>query len=110
MPNKQTHIISSIVVIIVACTIFGFNILTDYLLHSLLFIVGSVFPDIIEPAYSYKHRQFFHSRDLFKILCYSILPLFMFGFFFNELFYIFAFVAGYILHLLMDSKTTMGLP
>lgn len=88
--------------------------------------IGSALPDIVEPAYHYTHRSVFHSR---KVLNYSEIGFFitaLFGFLMgviylfsnsNPFYYLFSysyliscFFLGYMVHLMADSTTKMGLP
>lgn len=93
-----------------------YNILSDPIWLSCLFIagllvlVGSVFPDKLEPARHWTHRAKWHSSRLlvrFSILCFitmiisAVLP---------EVLPVSAFLFGYVIHLMMDSQTKMGLP
>lgn len=79
----------------------------------LLFLLGSLFPDIDEsksflgryvPLLSriFKHRGFFHS--VFSLLIFS----FLFSIIFNRFLVGVAFAAGFLLHLLQDILTKKG--
>lgn len=77
---------------------------------------GSAIPDVIEPAYDYTHRGYFHGTALLTIsaICFVITGLIGFLTIINGLFYysylISGFFLGYASHLLADSTTKMGLP
>ncbi|PKL69952.1 MAG: hypothetical protein CVV30_00835 [Methanomicrobiales archaeon HGW-Methanomicrobiales-1] len=79
-------------------------------------VIGSIIPDFIEPATSYRHRGFFHSfGTLVVIFClFGLTALIALGIaFFSEFsaFYLAScFFLGYLFHLLADSITPMGLP
>ncbi len=79
-------------------------------------VAGSVIPDIIEPATSWRHRSLFHSfRALFTIIILFIatgLLALVTAFFsdFSAFFLLSCFFLGYVFHLLADSVTPMGLP
>ncbi len=110
MPNRETHIIASVVVVFLAGIIAGAGFIFNHFPHAIIFIVGSVFPDIIEPARSYTHRKFFHSRLVMKIMAAGSALTFILGMIKPEFHLLTAGAAGYVLHLLMDSTTEMGLP
>jgi membrane-bound metal-dependent hydrolase YbcI (DUF457 family) len=79
-------------------------------------VIGSIIPDVIEPATSYRHRGLFHSFSALLVI------FFLFGStalialvisFFSEFsaFYLWScFFLGYLFHLLADAITPMGLP
>jgi membrane-bound metal-dependent hydrolase YbcI (DUF457 family) len=79
-------------------------------------VIGSIIPDIIEPASSFRHRGLFHSvRALFVmiILFGSTTLIALTIAFFSEFsaFYLAScFFLGYMFHLLADAITPMGLP
>jgi hypothetical protein len=88
--------------------------------------IGSVIPDLIEPAFHCKHRKFFHSKAFLRYIgtFFLITTLFglLTGFYYlysnSTLFYylfsysylISCFSLGYTVHLIADSTTKMGLP
>jgi len=108
--NKEQHFTVAIVLLI--AIYFGLNWLNllNYFFYAGVLIIGSVLPDIIEPAKHYTHRNYFHSKRFLKILYYSLIPTLLIGIFFNWILYIFFLVVGYISHLWLDSTTKMGLP
>jgi len=77
---------------------------------------GSLFPDILEPATSGKHRRICHSRRALKLVVvmflFTAIPAFFAqgipGFLF--VFSASCFFLGYAAHLLADSVTRAGLP
>ena len=79
-------------------------------------VIGSVTPDIIEPATSGRHRRVFHSyRALFAVIILFIasgLLALAITFFldFSAFFLLSCFFLGYVFHLLADSVTPAGLP
>ena len=79
-------------------------------------VAGSLVPDILEPATSYRHRRLFHSvRALFVVsilFAASALVALGIAFFsdFSAFYIVSCFFLGYMFHLLADSVTPMGLP
>jgi inner membrane protein len=108
--NKNEHYTVAFIVLIVIYFLLDYINLIKFFGYAVTLIVGSVAPDILEPAKHYTHRKFFHSSTTLKYLTYSLIPLLIFSLIINNIFYIFFFVTGYIIHLLMDSTTKMGLP
>ena len=108
MPDKFTHIFIGVVGAVAISLILKADI-------GIVFIsalIGSVIPDILDPPIDYKHRKYFHSK---RVLSY----LLHFWFFFllitiiTDLWLVDVVLygtTGYILHLLLDSTTPMGLP
>ncbi len=78
--------------------------------------VGSITPDILEPATSWKHRGKCHSKRALKYILEISIVAVILGYVFIiladlSIFYIVSgFFLGYSLHLLADSTTPMGLP
>ncbi len=109
--RKDEHIGLTILLAIPITTLFYFIGLIEYLYFILPMFLTTMLPDILEPATNYKHRGFFHSKTTLKFLSvYCLAPLFILGFAFNFLFYLFFGIIGYISHLLGDWTTPMGLP
>lgn len=108
--NTQQHFGFALILVIISYFVLDFLNLTNYLRYTITLFIGAVIPDWIEPALDYKHRKYFHSRRMLKNLCFLLIPSFILGSFFSWFFYLFSFVVGYISHLLLDSRTTMGLP
>jgi membrane-bound metal-dependent hydrolase YbcI (DUF457 family) len=79
-------------------------------------VIGSVIPDFIEPATSWRHRSLFHSfQALFAVIILFIatgLLALVIAFFsdFSAFFLLSCFFLGYVFHLLADSITPAGLP
>lgn len=77
---------------------------------------GSVIPDIIEPAYHWQHRSFFHGTTILQLCTtlFIITGLITFLAIINGAFYysylISGFFLGYASHLIADSTTKMGIP
>ena len=83
----------------------------DYIYYLVPMVLVSSLPDVIEPAKHYTHRKFFHSKRVLVFLSKYVLPsFFILGIFWRDSFYLFFGVLGYIVHLLADSTTKMGLP
>jgi hypothetical protein len=78
--------------------------------------LGSVMPDVIEPAYNWQHRSIFHSSGVLQlsIIIFVITGLLGFLTIINGYFYysylLSGFFLGYAAHLLADSTTKMGIP
>jgi len=79
-------------------------------------VIGSVIPDKIEPATSFRHRGLFHSMGALRtaglLFGVSALTAVIIAFFspFPAFYIISCFFLGYFFHLLADSITPMGLP
>jgi hypothetical protein len=117
MASRHTHVIVSLIFILFIWFIAGSRFLSvftgwTFLYSWFLFFIGSLAPDYIEPAYNFKHRSFFHSWKLLKIISISAVVMFIIWLIFKlpPFLYVFAFLLGYIGHLLLDSTTKMGLP
>lgn len=72
--------------------------------------VGSVIPDIIEPAKDYKHRKKFHSWTYLKWVAISVPFFILVGIALPFFWFLAGLAIGYCGHLLADSTTKMGLP
>lgn len=113
MPNRSGHHFISLIVVLIASFIFGISFFEEYPIHVIFFFIGGIAPDLMEPALSYKHRRFFHSKLFLVIL--SAIVIFIIYLLFNnsteELIILAgAFILGIIVHLLADATTKMGLP
>jgi hypothetical protein len=122
--NRQAHLVIGIALFLVYFYAAGlFHSTAGVLTTGALFIsgivavsVGSLFPDLIEPATSARHRGFFHSRRVLKIVCVFFLlmafpVLFIHGISRSSLIFgISCSFLGYAAHLLADSVTRAGLP
>ena len=79
-------------------------------------VAGSVFPDLLEPATSSRHRGLFHSRRILWLtgilfLVAAVSSIRQAGIPFSaEAFPVSCFLLGYVSHLLSDSLTRAGLP
>jgi hypothetical protein len=112
MPGRNTHFsIALILLIVIYFTLdyFNFN-LSNYSLNAVALLIGSVIPDIIEPAEHYTHRKYYHSKRFLKILYFSLPISLLLGIILNPILCVFFFVLGYISHLWLDSTTKMSLP
>jgi len=82
----------------------------------IMVVIGSLLPDVLEPATSYHHRRLFHSQRAFKTSVFLFGSTVLFAVvtaLFSEFsaFYLAScFFLGYTFHLLADSVTPMGLP
>lgn len=72
-------------------------------------LVTYMLPDLLEPAKDYTHRRFFHSKCLLKILLAALLPVILLGLVWSAWLWLAGAMLGYIVHLLVDSVTKMGL-
>jgi membrane-bound metal-dependent hydrolase YbcI (DUF457 family) len=78
--------------------------------------VGSITPDILEPATSWKHRGHCHSKRALKYVFIIGAITALLGYisiistYFPIIYVISGFFLGYLFHLLADSITPMGLP
>jgi hypothetical protein len=117
MPRRQTHASIGLIIPISIYLLLGTKIFNStFLISSALFVLGNLAPDILEPSRYFTHRDFFHSWKLLKILSISIVitvSLWIISWLiFKTQFFLFilSFILGYIIHLLMDSTTKLGLP
>jgi len=111
MPNRDAHIgIAILLALIISFILYKLNLI-DFIYYLFPMYITSILPDILEPATDYRHRKFFHSKRVLKFLYKYVLGItFLLALIFNFFFYIFFGTLGYILHLLLDSTTPMGLP
>ena len=122
MPRRLIHIIGGFVLAlpITGVSYWGFSEDFGYLQLALILSIsaltafsGAILPDIIERPTNPDHRKFFHSWFMLSIffilsfvMCFVIIPLYNTQVF---VYPIFAFLLGYLSHLLLDSTTTRGL-
>lgn len=115
MSNGSTHVLAgSLAGLTVALTDPKSNTPTDVLLATTVGAMSGKFPDMLEPATSPHHRQFFHSMVTFAAVGYGtkriydwqpepqaqkLLRLLLL-----------AAGVGYLSHLILDSMTPMSLP
>jgi membrane-bound metal-dependent hydrolase YbcI (DUF457 family) len=111
MPNKEVHSGSVIIPIILYGFIFSFDFIEKNFIYFLFIFLGTLTPDFLEPAYHYTHRRFFHSIQFLKILFFFLIFGVTIGLIADKIFFLIpSFALGYIVHLLLDSFTPMGLP
>jgi len=113
MPSRQTHASIVLSIPLLVWLIVGSKVLNlTFLISSILFVLGNLAPDYIEPSYHFTHRSFYHSQKLLKILAIFTAIAAVIWMIFKSRFFLFivSFPTGYIIHLLMDSTTKMGLP
>lgn len=109
--NRDAHIGIAILLAILFSFILVKLGLENFMYYLFPMYFTSILPDVLEPATDYTHRQFFHSKRVLKFLLnYALTITFIFALIFHWGFYIFFGIVGYILHLLLDSTTSMGLP
>ena len=73
-------------------------------------IIGSILPDMIEPPDHYTHRGFFHSVSMMRFLLVALIVSFLIAFYETWVWSVFYVIVGYVMHLLADGTTPMGLP
>ena len=117
MPRKEIHILIPFIFILFIWFIAREKFLSlftgwTFLLAWFFLFIGSLAPDYVEPAYNFRHRSFFHSWKLLKIISISAVIVAVLWLIFKSpvLLYIGSFLLGYIIHLLLDSMTEMSLP
>ena len=108
--NSEEHYILAFILVVASYFVLNYFNLLNYFGYSVALLIGSILPDIIEPAKHYTHRNYFHSKRFLKINYYLLLPTLLIGFFINWIFYLFFLIIGYTSHLWLDSTTKMGLP
>ncbi|MHA1198750.1 MAG: metal-dependent hydrolase [Candidatus Heimdallarchaeaceae archaeon] len=122
MPRRLTHIVGGLILSLplVGVSYWGFSEDFDYLqlilvlsLSVVCAFVGSILPDLIERPTSPNHRKFFHSWFMLSVffiasfvMCFVLVPLYDTKVF---VYLIFAFLLGYLSHLLLDATTKKGL-
>jgi membrane-bound metal-dependent hydrolase YbcI (DUF457 family) len=117
--NKQEHVLIGLIIFLAFSWLFYFlvKIPSDVIIYGLIgAILGSIIPDILEPATNWMHRGLGHSKRALKLTgrIFAITALLGLLSFFISLFFIFYIVAsfflGYVAHLLADATTAVGLP
>ena len=122
--NRKAHLIIGIALFLMYFYVAGlFHSTAGVLTTGALFVsgivavsVGSLFPDLLEPATSSRHRGFFHSRralDIVGVLFLLSAVVILFAPGAARLSLVFGtscFFLGYAAHLLADSVTRAGLP
>jgi membrane-bound metal-dependent hydrolase YbcI (DUF457 family) len=117
--NREQHLLSGIIIFAVFTWIFTF--LVTIPVNTIIYggigaAIGSIIPDILEPATDWTHRGVCHSKRALKFTgkifaITAILGLLSFFIAMFSIFYILAsFFLGYVAHLIADSTTTVGLP
>jgi len=118
MPRRQEH---AFVSLLIPLAIFFFASAKiayslQFIISSILCVFGGLAPDILDPMRIYPyytHRAFFHSQRVLLVVGVIFAVVFIFWYFFIKsdiLLYFGSFIFGYILHLLLDARTKMGLP
>jgi len=117
--NREQHVFIGIVIFAVFTLPFYYlaKIPANIVLYGGIgAVIGSIIPDILEPATSWMHRGVGHSKRALKLTgkIFAIAALLGILSFFNSMFFIFYIIAsfflGYVAHLLADSTTAVGLP
>lgn len=127
--NRKSHIIFSLITALLGLllmeiiankkapdiklfgSIFTSYNLFDYLLMILFTIFGALIPDILDPAYTPRHRGIAHSKMILLLfLVFFIITLsYLMNTFNRGIWSLYFFLLGYISHLLLDSLTPAGL-
>ncbi len=87
-----------------------------WLFGIVLAALGSVFPDVLEPAYTSNHRGIFHSRGILRLVSvvFIVTALLTAGMYplgdLSLAYFVSCFLLGYVFHLLADATTPRGLP
>ncbi|MCX6741836.1 MAG: metal-dependent hydrolase [Candidatus Pacearchaeota archaeon] len=116
MPNKQEHLGVALVLAVVMFFLLIWLKLSNAIGGTLMIFFGAILPDIFEPAIenkerkAWEHRRHFHSKRALKISAIVCIVSFALGFLSSFFFWISFLAVGYVLHLLMDSGTKIGLP
>jgi len=84
--NREEHFTLGFVLLFVSYFVLKYFNLFHLFGYAGFLLIGSVLPDVIEPAKHYTHRNFFHSKRFLKILAYSLLASFVIGFLINPVF------------------------
>ena len=95
--NLKSHVMTAVLLAIATAY---------YLQYERIFlfgiVIGSMLPDIIEPATSRFHRKFWHSRRIMNALLLLIIVSFLASLESESFFWLFFMLIGYELHLLGD--------
>lgn len=111
--NRDGHIFTAVVTSIILIVVYVFLLKKDLfglIIYLWPIFIGVIFPDLIEPAIDYTHRQYFHSKRVLKICSIVLIISLPIGFLYSGIWYLTSFTLGYIVHLFGDSITPMGLP
>jgi membrane-bound metal-dependent hydrolase YbcI (DUF457 family) len=117
--NRQVHLVIGIAAFLVyfyAMGLFHISAGALFVFGIVAVSAGSLFPDIVEPATSARHRGIFHSRlalKLAEVLFLIMAVMVLLATALPRLPVVFAascFFLGYAAHLLADSMTRAGLP
>lgn len=117
--NRQAHFIIGVVLFLAYVYVTGFfhHTASELFVYGIVAVAaGSLFPDILEPPTSAKHRGICHSRRALKSVSVMFLLTAMPVLFapgiphFPLMFSVSCFFLGYAAHLLADSMTRAGLP
>jgi len=117
--NRQLHLIIGIAAFLVyfyAAGLFHAPAGAVFVFGLVAVSAGSLFPDLVEPATSARHRGIFHSLRALKLVCLAFLVSGIGALWYPGvprpalLFAASCFFLGWALHLLADSLTRAGLP
>ena len=109
--NHNAHVwISILVAVALALLVWKLNIVS-LTIYSIPMYFTTTIPDLIEPAISPTHRQYFHSKRFFKLLSICLAMILVYAAFIDSrgFFYFFG-VGGYMIHMVVDSVSYKGMP
>jgi membrane-bound metal-dependent hydrolase YbcI (DUF457 family) len=117
--NKQEHVFIGIIIFAIY-TWFLYSLVkisSNTIIYAAIgAILGSIIPDVIEPASNWMHRGIGHSKRALKLTgkIFVITGLLGVLSYFHSIFFNFYIIAsfflGYVAHLLADATTPVGLP
>ena len=111
--NRTQHIVAGLVVFAIYTYLvyqirsIGVEVL---FLGGVAAILGSMLPDIIEPASDWTHRGFAHSKRILRRLSLIVLLTSIAVLVFPHLLILVGALLAYVVHLLCDWTTKVGLP
>jgi len=110
--NKNQHIV-------IGTIIFVLYLIFFFLMHPIdsqvivfsyvALLAGSIIPDVVEPASDWKHRGFGHSKRVLKKMALVFFVCSLIAIVFQYSLIVSSFLLGYIVHLLADATTKVGL-
>jgi hypothetical protein len=112
--GRQSHILAALgILYVIYLFIVDYVIIPkEWLVYIFPFVLGSIAPDLLEPATSMFHRSYFHSKRMLKILLFVGIPMFSIASYITSTkwIHVVAFLIGWSIHIGLDSLTTRGIP
>ncbi|MDW8034517.1 MAG: metal-dependent hydrolase [Nitrososphaerota archaeon] len=111
--NRKGHVVLGIIGFVIYTVLLQnvrFFEVSILIIGGLASTIGSMIPDLIEPAGDFRHRGFAHSRRVLKMLFMIFLATSLICLLIPVMLILPAGLLGYILHLLADSTTKTGIP